>query len=310
MPRLVLATRGSQLALAQAGRVAAALCGFEPGLTVELKVIKTTGDKILDVPLAKIGGKGLFVKEIEDTLLSGGADFAVHSMKDMPSELPAGLVVAAVSEREDPRDVLVSPQGLSLDQLLAGGVVGTSSLRRKAQLLARRPDLKTVDLRGNVDTRLRKMDDQSLAGVILAAAGLNRLGINDVPRQLIPETVMLPAVGQGALGLEARADDDAVLERLARLNHPDTAAAAVTERAFLARLEGGCQVPIAGHARVEKGIVVFKGLVASLDGQTVARGEGLSSPEEAAVMGRQVAEDVLGRGGREILAQVYGETSA
>jgi hydroxymethylbilane synthase len=310
MPRLVLATRGSQLALAQAGWVASTLRELEPGLAVELKVIKTTGDKILDVPLAKVGGKGLFVKEIEDALLSGEADLAVHSMKDMPAELPAGLVIAAVSAREDPRDALVSPQGLTLDQLPAGGVVGTSSLRRKAQLLARRPDLAIVDLRGNVETRLRKMDEQGLAGVILAAAGLNRLGVSDAPRQLIPESVMLPAVGQGALGLEARAGDAQTLARLARLNHPATAAAVAAERAFLARLEGGCQVPIAGHARVEKGIVVFKGLVASLDGKTAARGEGLSSPEEAAVMGRQVAEDVLDRGGREILAQVYGEAPA
>jgi hydroxymethylbilane synthase len=206
--------------------------------------------------------------------------------------------------------VLVSPQGLTLDQLPAGGVIGTSSLRRKAQLLARRPDLALVDLRGNVETRLRKMDEQGLAGVILAAAGLNRLGLGATPRQALPETVMLPAVGQGALGLEARAGDQATLARLARLNHPDTAAAVAAERAFLARLEGGCQVPIAGHARVEKGIVVFRGLVASLDGRRVARGEGLSSPAEAAVMGRKVAEDVLDRGGREILAQVYGEAPA
>ncbi len=310
MSDLILATRGSQLALAQAGWVASRLRELSPGVTVELKVIKTTGDKILDVPLAKVGGKGLFVKEIEEALLSGQADLAVHSMKDVPAELPEGLTIASVSEREDPRDVLVSPGGLSFEQLPAGGVIGTSSLRRKAQILAQRPDLKMVDLRGNVETRLRKMDEQGLAGVILAAAGLNRLGLNQAPRHVISEQVMLPAVGQGALGLECRADDQATLGLLGGLNHPATAAAVAAERAFLARLEGGCQVPIAGHARLEKGIVVFKGLVASLDGKAVARGEGLSSPEEAAVMGRRVAEDVLARGGREILAQVYGEGPA
>ncbi len=310
MAKLVIATRGSQLALAQAGWVSQALRELEPGLEVELKIIKTTGDKILDVPLAQVGGKGLFVKEIEEALLAGEADLAVHSMKDVPAQLPAGLGLVAVSQREDPRDVFISPTGRALEDLAQGATIGTSSLRRKAQLLMRRPDLKLTDLRGNVETRLRKMRELNLDGVVLAAAGLNRLGINDEVRQHLAESFMLPAVGQGALGLEARLEDHPTVERLRRLDHAPTAAAVAAERAFLARLEGGCQVPIAGHARVEKNIVVMKGLVASLDGSRVARAEGLSSPQEAALMGLRVAEEVLAKGGRDILAQVYGKAPA
>jgi hydroxymethylbilane synthase len=308
--KLVIATRGSQLALAQAGWVSQALTALNPGLVCELNIIKTTGDKILDVPLASVGGKGLFVKEIEEALLEGRADLAVHSMKDVPAELPPELGLVAVSVREDPHDVLISPRGLGLDDLPPGAVIGTSSLRRKAQLLMRRPDLTLTDLRGNVETRLRKMAELNLAGVVLAAAGLNRLGLTEFMGQVLPQNVMLPAVGQGALGLEARLDDRRTLDLVKGLNHPETAAAVAAERAFLARLEGGCQVPIAGHARVEKGVVVFRGLVASLDGSAVARAEGISSPAEAAVMGRRVAEDVLAKGGREILAAVYGEAPA
>jgi len=307
MSKLIIATRGSRLALAQAGWVASRLGELHPDLQIEMNIIKTTGDKILDVPLAQVGGKGLFVKEIEDALLAGQADLAVHSMKDVPSELPQGLELAVVSEREDPRDALVSPVAVEIKGLPTGAKVGTSSLRRQAQLLALRPDLTMVSLRGNVETRLRKMDELGLQAVILAAAGLNRLGLNHVEATPIPAATMLPAVGQGALGLEMRVSDPMVRELIAPLNHPDTAAAVAAERAFLARLEGGCQVPIAGHATVEKGIVKFTGLVADLTGKRLVTGGGLAPPGEAAAMGAQVAQEVLDNGGREILAEVYGE---
>ena len=310
MPNLTIATRGSRLALAQARWVAARLTELEPGLVVELLVLKTTGDKILDVPLAQVGGKGLFVKEIEDALLDGRADLAVHSMKDVPGELPQGLALAAVSRREDARDVLVGRQGGGLDGLPPGGQVGTSSLRRQAQILALRPDLVIVPLRGNVETRLRKLDELKLDAVVLAAAGLNRLGLTDLPVQPLDANVIIPAVGQGALGLECRSGDPASLERASRLNDIDAQVCVAAERAFLARLEGGCQVPIAGHAVVEKSIVVFRGLVASLDGATVIRGEGLSGPFDSAEMGVRVAEEILQRGGRAILDQVYGAAQA
>ncbi|RJX31056.1 MAG: hydroxymethylbilane synthase [Desulfarculus sp.] len=307
MPSLIIATRGSRLALAQARWVAGQLKRLAPGLAVAFAVIKTTGDKILDVPLAQVGGKGLFVKEIEDALLAGRAHLAVHSMKDVPSELPPGLVLAAVSRREDPRDVLISRAAGDIAGLPQGAMVGTSSLRRQAQLKALRPDLTMKALRGNVDTRLKKMDELGLAAVVLAAAGLSRLGLTDAPATPIPVETMLPAVGQGALGLETRAGDAATRELVERLNHPDTAAAVAAERAFLARLEGGCQVPIAGHARLENGIVKFAGLVADLEGRRVVRGQGLALPAGAADMGRAVAEEMLAGGAREILAQVYGE---
>lgn len=306
MPKLTIATRGSKLALAQAGWIASRLGELHPGLTVEMNIIKTTGDKILDVPLAQVGGKGLFVKEIEDALLAGAADLAVHSMKDVPSELPDGLTLGAVARREDPRDALISPIAVEIKNLPTGARVGTSSLRRQAQLLALRPKLEIVPLRGNVDTRLRKLEEEGLDAIILAEAGLARLGL-EVERALIPIEQMLPAVGQGALGLEMRADDPMVRELIAPLNHPDTAAAVDAERAFLARLEGGCQVPIAGHATVENGIVKFSGLVADLKGERLVTGGGLAPPAEAAAMGEQVAQEVLDGGGREILAEVYGE---
>ncbi|MCB2225233.1 MAG: hydroxymethylbilane synthase [Desulfarculaceae bacterium] len=306
MPKLTIATRGSKLALAQAGWIASRLSELHPGLTVEMNIIKTTGDKILDVPLAQVGGKGLFVKEIEDALLAGAADLAVHSMKDVPSELPQGLTLGAVARREDPRDALISPIAVEIKNLPSGARVGTSSLRRQAQLLALRPNLEIVPLRGNVDTRLRKLEEEGLDAIILAEAGLSRLGL-EVERALIPIEQMLPAVGQGALGLEMRADDPLVRELIAPLNHPDTAAAVDAERAFLARLEGGCQVPIAGHAVVENGIVKFSGLVADLRGERLVTGGGLAPPAEAAAMGESVAQEVLDGGGREILAEVYGE---
>lgn len=310
MPELVIATRGSKLALAQAGWTARRLEELKPGLSVRLRVIKTRGDKILDVPLAQVGGKGLFVKEIEEALLKGRADLAVHSMKDMPAELPPGLVLAGVSPREDPRDVLVSRQGWSLDKLPPGARLGTSSLRRRAQLLARRPDLEIISIRGNVQTRLAKLESEDLQGVILAAAGLERLGLEPAgARPLEPDT-LLPAVGQGILGFETRAGDQATRELVQGISDREAAVAARAERAFLARLEGGCQVPIAGHAVCRGEEIFLRGLVADLEGTTLIRARGRAPREQAGELGRRVAGEILERGGREILAQVYGEEPA
>ncbi len=307
MPQLTIATRGSQLALAQAEWVAARLRELDPGLTVDLKVLKTKGDKILDVPLAKVGGKGLFVKEIEDALLTGQAQVAVHSMKDMPTELPPGLVIAAITQREDPRDVLVTRDGRGVDGLPANPRIGTSSLRRQAQALALRPDAEIVSIRGNVQTRLKKMEELGLDAILLASAGLRRLEMADVPVSPLEPTQMLPAVGQGALAIEINQADQYTMDLCTRLDHQKTAWAVAAERAFLARLEGGCQVPIAGYAVVEDGQVIFEGLVASLDGKQVIRSKKTGSPDAAAQLGRQAAEEVLDAGGREILASVYGE---
>lgn len=310
MSRLVIATRKSPLALAQAHWVADRLCAQQPGLEVELKKIVTQGDKILDVALAKVGGKGLFVKEIEEALLRGEADLAVHSMKDVPAELPDGLIIAGVSEREDVRDALVSKSGTGLSDLPPDAKIGTSSLRRGAQLLALRPDFQIFSIRGNVQTRLAKMEEQGLDAVILASAGLSRLGLTDLITERIPVQTLLPAVGQGALGLECRADDKPTRRLVLGISDAKAAAAVEAERAFLARLEGGCQVPIAGYAVLEGADVAFSGLVASLDGKELIRGQGRAKKEQAANLGRQVAEEVLDRGGREILAQVYGEGPA
>ncbi len=307
MSRLIIATRKSPLALAQAHWVSDRLQAQQPGLQVELKKIVTQGDKILDVALAKVGGKGLFVKEIEEALLRGEADLAVHSMKDVPAELPEDLIIAGVSEREDVRDALVSKSGTGLSDLPPEAKIGTSSLRRGAQLLAQRPDFQIFSIRGNVQTRLKKMEEQGLDAVILASAGLSRLGLSDLITERIPVQTLLPAVGQGALGLECRADDQDTRRLVLGISDASAAVAVEAERAFLARLEGGCQVPIAGYAVLEGSDVVFSGLVASLDGKEIVRGQGRVKIEQAADLGRQVAEEVLDRGGREILAQVYGE---
>lgn len=310
MDRLVIATRGSKLALAQARWVADRLGQLNPGLSAELKIIKTKGDKILDVALAKVGGKGLFVKEIEDALLSGQAHLAVHSLKDMPADLPDGLTIAAIPKREDPRDVFIGRNGVKFADLPENARIGTSSLRRQAQLLAAKAGLEITPIRGNVETRLRKMNEQGLDGVVLAAAGLTRLGLGNAGGELLPMEVMLPAVGQGALAIEARRDDQQTRTLIERLSDSDTEAAAAAERAFLARLQGGCQVPIAGYAQVEGEEVVLSALVAGLDGGRVIRGQGRARREQAGAMGRQVAEKILADGGREILAQFYGEAPA
>ncbi|KIX11425.1 hydroxymethylbilane synthase [Dethiosulfatarculus sandiegensis] len=304
--QVVIATRGSKLALAQAELVARELTQANPGLLVDLKIIKTKGDKILDVPLAKVGGKGLFVKEIEEALIDGRADLAVHSMKDMPAELPQGLILGAVTERENPADVLVLARSGSLNSLPQGARVGTSSLRRAAQLLAVRPDFSIVSIRGNVQTRLKKLTELNLDAVVLASAGLRRLGLGrDMNLEELGPDELLPAVGQGALGIEIRENDELVRELVSKLNHPETAYAVQAERAFLARLEGGCQVPIAGYAQIKANQLHLKGLVASLDGTRVIIARAAGPREKAADLGEKVGLEVLDQGGAEILREVY-----
>jgi len=300
-----IATRRSPLAKWQANHVAGLLRANEPGLEVRLHELVTQGDRILEVPLAEVGGKGLFVKEIEDALLAGEAEIAVHSMKDLPAVLAPGLIVAAVPEREDPRDALCSKKARSLADLPKGARVGTSSLRRGAQLRALRPDLRIEMVRGNVETRLRKGETE-LDAVVLAYAGLRRLGLAGRASYVFGPDEMLPAVAQGALALEARADDAATLGRLARLEHPETRVRVEAERGFLRRLEGGCQVPLAGHAVVKDGQVLLRGLVSSLDGTRVVQGERSGPAAEAARIGEALAEDLLSKGAGAILKECEG----
>ena len=302
-----IATRQSLLALWQAEYVAARLKECHPGLEVELVKMVSQGDKILDTPLAKIGGKGLFVKELEEGLLRGDADIAVHSMKDVPMEFPAGLHLSVICEREDPRDAFVSNTYKGFDELPQGAVVGTSSLRRQCQLLTRRPDLEVKFLRGNVQTRLKKLDDGEYDAIILAGAGLIRLELQDRIREMIDITASLPACGQGAVGIECRADDADVNALLAPLNHEKTAIRVKAERAMNRRLEGGCQVPIGGYAELDHGVVVLYGLVGSPDGTEVVHGSISGRPEDAEELGRILAEDLLSRGADAILREVYGQ---
>ncbi len=301
-----IATRRSPLAKWQANHVSALLRANEPGLEVRLHELVTKGDKILDVPLADVGGKGLFVKEIEDALLGGEAEVAVHSMKDLPALLADGLVVAAVPEREDPRDALCSPRWKTLAALPRGAKVGTSSLRRVAQLKALRPDLEMHMVRGNVETRLRKAAAE-LDAVVLAYAGLRRLGLAEHATHVFSTDEMLPAVAQGALALEARGADRATLARLARLEDAETRVRTEAERGFLARIEGGCQVPIAGHATVQAGTVRLRALVASLDGTRIIRGERNGPAAGARKMGEALAEELLSKGAAEILRAAEGK---
>jgi hydroxymethylbilane synthase len=301
-----IATRRSPLAKWQANHVADLLRKNEPGLEVRLHELVTRGDKILEVPLAQVGGKGLFVKEIEDALLAGDAEVAVHSMKDLPAMLADGLVIGAVPEREDPRDALCSPRWKTLSALPQGAKVGTSSLRRSAQLMALRPDLQIEVIRGNVETRLRKASE-GLDAVVLAYAGLRRLGLGAHATYVFPPEEMLPAVAQGALALEARGSDAATLERLAALNDPDTRVRVEAERGFLARIEGGCQVPIAGHATLAGGKVTIRALVASLDGKRVIRGERTGAPADARALGVSLAEELLAKGADRILLETEGK---
>jgi hydroxymethylbilane synthase len=305
MRRLRIGTRGSALALWQAGWVKSQLLAAHEELSVELVTIKTTGDKILDVPLAKVGGKGLFVKEIEEALLEGRADLAVHSVKDMPAELPAGLHLAVMPPREDARDALVSRNGEGLEQLRHEALIGTSSLRRAAQLLHLRPDFRIGTLRGNVDTRLRKLESEGFDGIVLAAAGLKRMDLSHVISEYLEPERMLPAVGQGALGIETRIEDSDTNRVVSSLAHSATMITVRAERAFLKRLEGGCQVPIGAHATLDGEELALTGMVADLQGQRLIRREMRKKPVDVEGMGRQLAEAILEAGGAEILAEIY-----
>ncbi|MEW5774817.1 MAG: hydroxymethylbilane synthase [Thermodesulfobacteriota bacterium] len=309
MDKLTIATRGSKLALWQANHIKDRLEAHHPGLAVDLLVIKTTGDKILDVPLAKIGGKGLFVKEIEEALLERRADLAVHSMKDVPVELPAGLVVGIHPERERPTDTLLSVRHASLADLPPHARVGTSSLRRKSQLAALRPDLDIADLRGNVDTRLRKLMEGQFDAIVMATAGLRRLGLAAPMMSELGPPDFLPAVAQGALGIECRVDDAETARALAFLDHPDTHTCVAAERGFLTGLNGGCQVPIAAHAVLDGDTVRLTGFVADIRGQRGIRKEASGPAGRAFELGLALADTVLTAGGAEILDEVYGESA-
>ncbi|HWR41642.1 hydroxymethylbilane synthase [Sporomusa sp.] len=304
--KLVIGTRGSKLALWQANYVAACLRERYPEVEIVLKNMVTTGDRILDVPLAKIGGKGLFTKELEVAMLSGEIDLAVHSLKDMPTELPDGLVLAAVTDRVDPGDALISPDYKTLDNLPVNARVGTSSLRRKAQLLNARPDLAIVDLRGNLDTRLKKLTTEKLDAILLAVAGLKRLGWDDHITQVLPQDICLPAVGQGALALEARENDAETLAMLQFLNHEPTRQATLAERSFLSEVEGGCQIPIGVYGQLDQsGQLSLTAVIMSPDGKEVVRDSTLGSPAEAETLGQTLAVRMLENGGREILAKLF-----
>ncbi len=302
---LRIATRKSRLALWQAHVVQSQLLKNNPDLRIELVKIKTQGDKILDVPLATAGGKGLFIKELEQALLDGRADIAVHSMKDLTVTLPDRLHIAAVCEREDPRDAFVSNQYRDLGALPAGSRVGTSSLRRQCQLRAAYPKLDVIDLRGNVNTRLKKLDDGEFDAIILATAGLLRLGLeNRIQTNIEPEE-MLPAVGQGAIGVECRVDDD-INERLRALDHPLTQRCVHAERTVNKGLDGGCQVPIASFATISGDAMHLRGLVGYPDGHGIIRAEVRGSAEHAQALGKRLAEDLLDQGAKDILDYVYG----
>ncbi len=305
MKTLKIATRQSPLALWQAEHIRSRLNALYPDLTVELLKFVTQGDKILDTPLAKIGGKGLFVKELEAALLDGRADLAVHSMKDVPMHLPEGLSLAVICEREDPLDAFVSNHYSHFDQLPQGAKVGTSSLRRKCQILQQRPDLEIIDLRGNVGTRLSKLDDGSYDAIILASAGLKRLGLADRIRHCLTPVVSLPAVGQGALGLECRADDVELLKLIQPLQHEETSICVRAERAFNAYLEGGCQVPIAGYAILANDQLQIEGRVGSVDGKTLLKEQLIGATAEAEQLGEQLAQRLLAQGAGELLKALY-----
>ena len=303
-----IGTRGSKLALFQANWVKDLLTRTYPHLEVDLTIIKTTGDKIQDAPLAKIGGKGLFVKEIEEALLERKVDLAVHSIKDVPTEFPKGLHLAAITKREDPRDVFISRTGAALKDLSRGAKIGTSSLRRQAQLLHFRTDFEMIPLRGNLDTRLRKLDTQGLDGIVLALAGVKRMGLEKRITEILPVEVSLPAIGQGALGIETRTDDPPVEEWIQFLNDPESALAVKSERAFLKRLEGGCQVPIAAYGRNSGSTLQIDGMVGSVDGKRIIRHQVEGPAENAESLGVELAEILLSRGAREILDEVYGRS--
>ena len=302
--QLRVGTRASQLALWQANWVKSELEKKYPGMEVTLTKIKTIGDKILDVPLAQVGGKGLFVKEIEEAMLRGEIDIAVHSMKDVPTDFPEGLGLHCITEREDPRDAVIS-RNVKFADLPQGARIGTSALRRQAQLLKLRPDLEMCIIRGNVETRIRKLDDDKLDAVILAAAGLKRLGFTEKVAEYLDVDLSIPAIGQGALGIECRLADPVITETIAFFNHPATAYAVRAERALLKRCEGGCQVPIAAHGTVDGNILHLVGFIAAVDGSRSVRGEISGPVEQSELLGIQLADQLLADGGKAILEEVY-----
>jgi hydroxymethylbilane synthase len=304
-----IGTRGSALALWQAEWVKAELGTKYPGMAVSLTKIKTTGDKILDVPLAQVGGKGLFVKEIEEAMLENEIDIAVHSMKDVPTFFPDGLHLSCITRREDARDALLSRNHVKFKDLPKGANVGTSSLRRQAQLMHVRPDFKIQQLRGNVDTRLRKLKEGLFDAIILAAAGVKRLGLAENVTEYIDEDISLPAIGQGALGIECRVDDRELNDLIAFFNHQDTRICVTGERALLRRLEGGCQVPIACYGRIKDGKLQLTGLVGSVDGKRIIKDAVVGAPEHAEKLGVTLAEKLLKQGADVILREVYGNTT-
>lgn len=304
-----IGTRASALALWQANWVKSQLENTWPGLVVELVKIKTTGDKILNVPLSEVGGKGLFTKEIDEALLQERVDAAVHSMKDIPFQLPHGIQFGAIPEREDPRDALIS-KGRQLDDLPPAARIGTSSLRRQVQLRHRFPSIRITTLRGNVDTRLRKLADGEFDGIILAMAGLKRLGHESVVTQILSEDFMLPAVGQGALGIACREQDASTRERLASLDHEPSRLAVTAERGLLAALEGSCKVPIAGHARLENGQIVLKGLVANLNGTVMLTDEVAGPAAKARELGLALGQELIRRGAGKILGEIGQDGSS
>lgn len=300
-----IGTRGSQLALFQANWVKDQLLRAHPDLHVALIKIKTTGDKIQDAPLAKIGGKGLFVKEIEEALLQKKIDLAVHSVKDVPTEFPKGLHLSAITKREDPRDVLISKDGKTLKDLPQHAKIGTSSLRRQAQLLHFRSDVELIPLRGNLDTRLKKLKTMDLDAIILALAGVKRLGFEERITEIIPPEISLPAIGQGALGIETRMNDHEVEGQIQFLNDRDSFIAITAERAFLQKLEGGCQVPIAAYARIDGTTLRIDGLVGTIDGKKLIRHHVEGPIEKAESLGIELAALLLDKGAQEVLDEVY-----
>ena len=302
---LRIATRKSPLAVWQAEHVADLLRRAHPGLDVELVKMSTRGDKILDAPLAKIGGKGLFLKELEQGLLEGRADIAVHSMKDVPAEITPDLHVPVIPERGDPRDAFVSNNYATLNDLPQGARVGTASLRRQCQIKAARPDLEVLTLRGSVNTRLAKLDDGEFDAIVLAASGLMRLGLEQRITRVIPPEESLPAVGQGALGIQCRVDDPEINTMIAALDHEHSNRVVSAERAVNRRLEGSCQVPIAAHAQLAGGEIFLRALVGSPDGTEVIRGEIKGPAEQGEVLGEQLAGDLLARGADRILRELY-----
>jgi len=309
--RICIGTRGSKLALWQAEWVKSEIQHLHSEIEISLIKIKTTGDMILDVPLAKIGGKGLFVKEIEEAILRHKVDMAVHSMKDVPTELPEGLHLAAICRREDPRDALITKvqssefKVQSYKDLPHGATVGTSSLRRLCQLRNIRPDLKIVQLRGNLDTRIRKLDEGQFDAIIVAVAGVKRLGLAYRITEILEPEICLPAIGQGAIGIECRVNDKVINTILGALNHQETSISVRAERALLRKLGGGCQVPIAAYARIEDGRVIMDGLVGSITGERVIKSHAEGKLEDHERLGTNLAEDLLSRGAKEILAEVY-----